>query len=138
MAADLCPFDLSAGSNQQCPARLFDPAHDTRRRPRFPVKWLFHVKSLDIPDFGNNVRSVVTELCCHTTLQDPMSKRQKVPMLHTRSTVSVPFPVADGSRVVRAAQASGKAVSAFIREAALERADRVLAKVEKTGAPAVA
>jgi len=65
-------------------------------------------------------------------------KRQKMPTLHTRSTVSVPFPVADGSRVVRAAQASGKAVSAFIREAALERADRVLAKAEKVGTPAVA
>lgn len=67
-----------------------------------------------------------------------MNKRQKAPTLHTRSTVSVPFAVQDGARVVRAAMASGKAVSAFIRESALERADRVLAKVEKVGAAAVA
>jgi len=67
-----------------------------------------------------------------------MGKRQKIPTLHTRSSVSVPFAVADGERVVRAAQASGKAVSAFIRDAAIERADRVLAKAEKSDSAAPA
>jgi len=61
-----------------------------------------------------------------------MAKRQKLPTLHTRSTVSVPFPVADGARVVRAARAANKAVSAFIREAALAQADRVLGKVDRS------
>lgn len=55
-----------------------------------------------------------------------MAKRQKLPKLHTRSTVSVPFPVKEGERVVQAAAVAGASVSGFIRAAALERADRVL------------
>jgi uncharacterized protein (DUF1778 family) len=60
-----------------------------------------------------------------------MSKRQR---LHTRSIISLPVPVEDGKRIVRAARAIGQPVAAFCREAALASANRVLAKIEKEAA----
>jgi uncharacterized protein (DUF1778 family) len=64
-----------------------------------------------------------------------MTKRQR---LHTRSIISLPVQVEDGKRIVRAAQASNKPVAAFVREAALASADRVLAKIEKDAASSAA
>lgn len=60
-----------------------------------------------------------------------MSSRQKSRKLHTRSMVSVPFPVADGVRVVKAAELAGQPISAFIRDAALRRAEQILANPEQ-------
>lgn len=59
-------------------------------------------------------------------MKGSMTKRQR---LHTRSIISLPVQVEDGKKIVRAAQASGKPVAAFVREAALASADRVLAKL---------
>jgi uncharacterized protein (DUF1778 family) len=58
-----------------------------------------------------------------------MPKRQRV--LHTRSVISVPCSVEDGKRIVRASQLEGVAVSRFVREAAVEKADRILAKQQR-------
>ena len=58
-----------------------------------------------------------------------MRKRQR--SLHTRSVISVPCQVDEGKRIVRAADAEGVAVSRFCREAAVEKADRILAKLQR-------